>query len=70
MLRETLGVLAGAALLTIAAYVLLFAGVALWTVHAASRRDPLTEELEALLEEDLDRLLADVASSPGVAGGR
>ena len=61
--------LAVAALLTIVTYVLMFVAVAAWTLRTAPQPDPVTEELDALLGDELEQLLPQILgpAGPGVA---
>lgn len=52
-LRVGLGVLVVASLIILVAYVVGFLAVVLWTVLRRSRRDPLAEELDQILDEIL-----------------
>lgn len=61
VLRVLLGVVAAASLVTIVAYVLVFAGVVAWTVLGSHRRDRVVDEL--------DEFLAKLWDQEGVATG-
>lgn len=68
MLRIVLAVLLVGSFMVILAYMGVFLAAVAWTLRSARQGRALSEELDRLVAEDLERVLPAVMGEPGTAG--